>query len=192
MEDMLALRQRIKKKKPKFVRQEIQRRKKLTEKWRQPKGYHSKIRRKFGGKRKQPGMGYCSPKAVKGLSKQGLNLVNVSTLNIIEKMDAKKDIAIVARVGMKKKIELLKKLLEKKIKILNILNAEEIIKKADEEMKKKKEEKKKREEKKKKSKAESLKKAEEKKKKEEAEEKTEEEKKKEEKEEHRKILEKKE
>ena len=44
MKDKLQKRKEIKKKKPKFVRQEIGKQKKITKKWRKPKGLHSKVR----------------------------------------------------------------------------------------------------------------------------------------------------
>lgn len=186
-EKMLMLR---KAKKKVFLRQEAQRRKKLGKKWRQPKGMHSKMRRKFGGKRAQPGQGYRAPRAVRGLSRQGLNMVRVSKVKDVERMDPKSDIAVIARLGKRKKVDVIKKLLEKKIAMLNMLKPEEFIKKVEEELAKRKEELKAKQAKKKKSKEESLKKAEEKKAKEK--EKTEEEKKEETEEEKRKILEKKE
>ncbi|MBU2589714.1 MAG: 50S ribosomal protein L32e [Nanoarchaeota archaeon] len=189
-EELLILKKKAKKKKPHFLRQEGHRRVKLEEKWRNPKGYHSKTRRKFRGKGKSPNPGYGSPRALKGLTLEGLNIVRVSNLNDLKKLDVKNDAIVIARVGQKKKVELLKRLLELKIKILNVLKPEEFVKKIEDEAMKKKEEKKSREDKKKKEKEERLKKAEEKKKKEE--DKTEEEKQEEAKEEKKKVLEKKE
>jgi len=189
-EDLLVLRKKSKKKKPSFLRQEALKRVKLKNTWRKPKGGQSKTRRKFRGKGRCPNPGYGSPKAVRGLNQDGLNIIRVSNIQDVQKLDAKKDAAIIARVGKKNKIEILKKLIELKIKILNELKPEEFIKKVEDEAKKNKEAKKSREEKKKKEKEERLKKAEEKQKKEE--EKTEEEKTEEAKEEKKKVLEKKE
>lgn len=190
-EDLLILKKRIKAKKPDFVRQEACRRKKLEEKWRQPKGRHSKLRRKFGGKRKHPGMGYCSPRLVKGLTMDGLKPVNVANLKDVDKIDPKTDVAVIAATGLKKKVAIIKKLNEKKVKILNIKEPVAYIKQVEDLMAKKKKEKEAKLKKKELSRKEKLKAAEEKKKKEE-EEKSAEEKEKEAKEEQRKILEKKE
>jgi len=191
-EESLILRRNIKKKKPNFLRQEAQRRKKLAKNWRQPKGGQSKLRKKQGGKRAHPSPGYSSPRKVRGLSREGLIIAAVGNLSEAESLDPKTQGAVISKVGKKKKVEIIKKLLEKKARILNIISPEEFVKETEEEIKKKKQEKKAKQEKKKKSKEERLKKAEEKKKKEEEEKKPEEEKKKEEKEEQRKILEKKE
>jgi len=189
-EKKLILRKAIKKKKPAFMRQEGFRRKKLEKKWRQPKGMHSKMRRKQGAKRKQPSPSYSSPREVKGLSMNGLKMIRVSNVFDADRLDPKNEGAIVANIGARKKVEVLKKLIEKKVTILNILKPEEFIKKVQDKLDAKKKELKVKQEKKKKSKEESLKRAEEKKKEEEA--KSEEEKEEETKEEKRKILEKKE
>ncbi len=189
-EDLLILKKKAKKRKPVFLRQEAHLRVKLADKWRKPKGIQSKMRRKHASKRKSPCVGFRTPKSLRGMDQTGLNIMRVKNVSDLQALDAKTDAAIVANVGKKKKLEIIKKLLELKIKILNIINPEEFLKKAEEEAKKKKEAKQTREEKKKKEKEERLKKAEEEKKKKEAEEKPDEEKKKEEKEEQRKMLEK--
>lgn len=187
MEKMLIIKKKINKRRPKFVRQEGTS-KRILQKvgWRKPKGYHSKIRRKFKGRRKMPNAGYRSPLLVRGLNMQGLKPVLVKNVAEAAALVAKTDAAIIAKVGKKAKVEILKKLVEAKVKILNILNPEKFIADVEAEVKKRKDEKKAKEEKKKKSKEESLKKAAEKKK--ETEEKSEEEKKKEQAEEQRKVL----
>lgn len=189
MSDKMMLKKAIAKIRPAFVRQEGHSKKKLGLKWRKPKGYHSKIRRKFKGRRKMPSPGYASPKALRGLTMKGLNPVLVRNLTDAAGLVAKKDAAIIAKVGKKLKVEMLKVLAGAKVDVLNVLNPEKFIADVEERIRKKKEEQKAKEEKKKKSKAESLKKAEEKKK-EKKEEKTEEELKKEQAEEQRKVLEK--
>jgi len=187
-EALLKLKKDICKKRPEFIRQEAHKKKKLEMKWRQPKGQHSKMRKRFLGHRKHPSPGYRVPKKVRGLTLAGLKPVNVSNVRDAERLDPTTEIAVVANVGEKKKIEILKKLLEKNAKILNVKSPQEHIKSIEEALAKRKEETKKKEEKKQKSKEESLKKAKEKT----IEEKSAEEKAKEEKEEMKKVLEKKE
>lgn len=190
MSDKMMLKKQIAKRRPAFIRQEGTSKKKLQKvKWRKPKGYHSKMRRKFAGRRAMPSPGYGSPKELKGLTMKGLNPVLVRNLADAAGLVAKKDGAIIANVGKKLKVELLKVLAAAKVDVLNVLNPEKFVAEVEAQIKKKQEEKKAKEEKKKKSKAESLKKAEEKKK-EKAEEKTDEEIKKEQAEEQRKLLEK--
>ena len=130
---LLELRTKIKSKKPNFIRQDYQRRKRLGRKlkWRKPKGIHSKIRHKFKGRRKMPSPGYESPTKVKGLHASGLKMVNVSSLENIKKIKKGSEAIIISKsVGMKKRLEILKKAKELDVKVLN-LNVDENIKKIE-------------------------------------------------------------
>ncbi|MEA3379061.1 MAG: eL32 family ribosomal protein [Nanoarchaeota archaeon] len=187
MENLLELRNKMKKKKPDFLRQDGHCKSKLKKKWRQPKGMHSKMRRKLVGYRKQPSTGFCSPKKVRGLCRDGLKSKLIKTSKDLEGFNPKTDGAIVAKIGQRKRLVIIKKILELKFKILNIKNPQEYLKKIEEKIKKKKEQSVKNKAAKKRAKQEAVKKAEEKKEKE-AEENLEE-KTKEEKEEKRKVLE---
>jgi len=189
MNQLLELRKKLKKRKPDFLRQDAHKVKRLKKKWRAPKGIHSKMRRKLRGYRKQPSIGYSSPKKVRYLHPSGLKEILVHNLKNLENINPKIEAAVIAKtVGVRKKIELLKKTKELKINVLNVKNIDEFIKKVEEKFKKQKEKAAKREEEKKKAKEEALKKAKEKKEKEK--EKTEEEKKKEEEKEKKAVLEK--
>lgn len=174
----LELRKRIKGKKPVFLKQDAHKKVRLRKNWRQPRGRHSKMRLKLRGHRKQPSVGYSSPKIVKGLNPQGLKEVRVYNLEDLKNVGKTEGIIIGRTVGLRKKLKLLKKIKEKKdLKLLNVKDIENFIKEIEEKFLAKKKESKEKEEEKKKSKEEAIKKAEERKKKEE--EKTEEEKKKE-------------
>ena len=183
---LMEVRRRIKKKKPTFLRQESHKIIKLNNrpKWRSPKGMHSKIRRKLQSRRVQPSLGYSSPKQVRGLTREGFRPVLIHTLN---QLKDNKVILLSKTLGLRKKLQILKKAEELKIKVLNVKNISDFIRSAEEKIKLKKESSKKLEEKKKKAKAEAEEKAE--KKKEEKKEETPEEKEKREKEEKRKVLE---
>lgn len=165
MKQLLELKKKIAKKRPTYLRSDAHRRKCIPQQWRQPKGMHSKIRLKRRGKISHPGQGVASPKAVRGMTMQGMRPIEVSTAKELERIDSKTQAIVLRRVGQKKRIELLKLALAKKIMILNIRKPEELIKQAEEEMQKIRESKKKKEETKKKRKEEAVKKAEEKKKK---------------------------
>lgn len=183
MTNLLELRRKIKKKTPHFVRQEGFKRKRLARSgWRAPKGVSSKMRTKIDGKRKLPVIGYSSPREVRGLTRDGFKPVLVHSLNELDNIKKDEIIIIGGTVGLKKKLQILEKIKQSKLKVANVKNIEEFIKKSKEDLaakKKEKEEVKKKKEKKK----EKPKKKEEKKE-------TEEEKEKREKEEKRKILEK--
>lgn len=164
MKQLLELKKKIAKKRPRYLRSDAHRRKCIPQQWRQPKGMHSKIRLKRRGKISQPGQGVASPKAVRGLTMQGMRPIEVSTARELERIDPKTQAIVLRRVGQRKRIEILKQALAKKITILNIRKPEELIKQAEEEMQKIRESKKKKEETKKKRKEEAVKKAEENKK----------------------------
>jgi len=108
----------------KFLRQDWMRhsrlgrgRKKL-QKWRRPRGRHSKIRRKRFGYPLKVMIGFSSPKKQAGLI-QGLKPVLVHNLKELSSLN-NKSIAIISRVGAKLKMQMLKYAEEKGIKIQNI------------------------------------------------------------------------
>ncbi|MBW2978142.1 50S ribosomal protein L32e, partial [Candidatus Woesearchaeota archaeon] len=137
--NQLELRKQIKKKKPEFVRQDTKR-KKLELKWRKPKGLHAKMRKKLKGYRKSPSPGYGSPRKVKNLHKSGLNTMLVASIKNLEKINPETDgIILSSTLGLRKKIEIIKKAIEKKIKILNIKDPEQFLKSTEEQIRKKKE-----------------------------------------------------
>ncbi|MBS3171190.1 50S ribosomal protein L32e [Candidatus Woesearchaeota archaeon] len=144
MQQLLELRKKIKENKPEFIRQEYPARKKLEKIWRKPKGIHSKMREKKLGKRKQPSVGYKSPRMVRGLSREGLIPILVYTLNDLVKVTKNNIVIIGKNVGNKKRIELLKKIKEKGFKIQNIKNIDEKIRSLTQEFEKRIKEKKER------------------------------------------------
>lgn len=163
---LLELRKRIKAKKPDFIRSDSHKVKRLGPAWRQPRGMHSKVRRKFKGKRAMPSMGYSSPRKVRGLHGSGMEYKVVRNLSELTNIGKGMAIILAKNLGAKKKFEIIKKALELKLTMLNIKKPEEFIKKVEEAQKAKKEEQKKKEEKKEKTREETIKKAEEKEKKE--------------------------
>ena len=172
---LLELRKKIKSKKPHFIRQQYNKKKSLGKKWHAPKGMHSKMRLSKRGKLKKPSLGFSSPKKVKFLTAQGFKPKLVNNLFDINSVKNDEIIILSSKLGIKKKIQILEKIKELKLNVLNIKNIDEFITKVKEQLKQRKEEAKKKDQKKKEEKAKITKKVEEKK-----EEKTEEEKTKEE------------
>jgi len=130
-QNLLEVRNNMKERKPDFIRQDNPKRMKVNDKWRKPKGIHSKIRHKFKGRRKMPSPGYKSPREAKGLHFSGLKIVNILSINDIIRIRKEREGAVIAKsVGMKKKIEILKKAIELNVNILN-LNVNEQIKKIE-------------------------------------------------------------
>ena len=111
-------------KRPKFIRSDTNRfsrlgknRRKLH-KWRRVRGKSNKLRLGRGGYSKVPAVGFKSPRIESGKINGFVpKLVhNLAELNSLGKNEA----AIIARIGARKKIELIKKADELKIKILNL------------------------------------------------------------------------
>lgn len=117
---LLKLRKKIKKKKPKFTRQENWRYGKLKKCWRKPKGIDSKLKagKKSRGKTVRPG--YSSPLAVRGLAYTGHKTVRVYNIQSIDKIHTPSEAAIIASgIGAKKRAEIIKHAEKKKIRVLN-------------------------------------------------------------------------
>ena len=110
----------------KFVRRDASRyskigknRKKL-QKWKKPKGRDNKMRLKRKSYPAVVSIGYKKPKKESGKI-DNKKIVLVHNLKELKNLD-KNSIAILAKIGAKKKLELIKKASELKIKILNLGN----------------------------------------------------------------------
>jgi len=184
---LLATRKLIKSKKPEFVQQDYHKKKRLSKKWKRPTGLQSKMRHQFKGYNRRVKQGWRSPVEIRGFHGKGLESVIIN--NVAELSNVLKDQGIIvsAKVGLKKRIDILRKAEELKIVVLN-LKSDAVLKKADILKEMKNVEKKEKTEKKKKTIEESLKKAEKKEKDKEKSAETDEDKKKEEKKEKDEVL----
>lgn len=93
---------------------------KNKQKWRRARGKHSKIRRKRMGYPVMPTVGYKKPRSQSGLI-HGLKPILVHNLAELKQAD-KNSIVILARIGAKKKLEMIKQAESMGIKILNMEN----------------------------------------------------------------------
>ena len=119
-EEMLRLRKGIKKKKPKFRRQEWFRKKALGKKWRKPRGIHSKLRTHEKAKGALPKPGYGSPSSVRGLNREGYREIIVRNTKDLQNINPKEDVAVISKtVGRKKRFEILEEARKKNIKVSN-------------------------------------------------------------------------
>jgi len=106
--------------KPKFRRQEWHRYKKLGENWRKARGKLSKARRYQARKPAIPTIGYCSPRATKGLHPSGYQDILVCNIKDLENLDpATQAGRISSTIGLRKREVMLQKAKELGIKILN-------------------------------------------------------------------------
>ncbi len=158
---LLEQRNRIKKKKPEFSKQDSHKKPKLGDRWRKPRGLQSKMRLGKKGYRTCVSKGYKSPTKIKGLNREGFEEIIVSNISQLKTIDTKTQIAVIgAKVGIKKRVEIAKEAEKLKISIGNMKDIPGFIKKIEDNMKKKKEKKKEVEEKKEKTKKENEKKEE--------------------------------
>ncbi len=119
-ERALALRRRLKSKKPRFRRQESWRYKRVSEVWRKPDGVDSKMRKKKKGWPRSVEVGYRGPKVARGLHPSGYVEALIRTVDDVEKVDPKTQaIRIAHAVGARKRIEITARAQEKGIRVLN-------------------------------------------------------------------------
>jgi len=116
---LLQIRKANNKRRPKFLRQDYHHRKKVQDDyWRAPKGSQSKMREKRIGHRAVIKVGYRNPAAVRNLHWTGMHFTHVHNMAALDKINPAAEIAIISgKLGAKKKYEVVKRALEKKISI---------------------------------------------------------------------------
>lgn len=125
----LRLREHVKNKKPKFVRQESWRYKRLKENWRRPRGLDNKMRRKIKGWPPTVNVGYRGPKATRGVHPSGYKEVLVYNTEELKKIDPKTHaVRIAHQVGRRKRAKILVEAKKRKITILNLKEIKEVAK----------------------------------------------------------------
>jgi large subunit ribosomal protein L32e len=118
--EKLWLRKKIKRRTPKFLREEWFRYKRISQKWRRPDGITSKMRMNVKYRPSKARVGYRGPRETRGLHPSGFEEVLVYTIGDIEDLDPKKQAArIGGTVGTKKRVEMKKKAEELDVRILN-------------------------------------------------------------------------
>jgi large subunit ribosomal protein L32e len=149
IKELLKIRKEIKRRKPTFVMQDAHKIKCLPKHWRKPRGIDSKIRLNLKGYNKRIQVGYGSPKAVEGCHPSGLMPIMVANVDDLSKLNKEKQGAvIVGSVGMKKRVDIIKKSKELGITLLNIKDNDKFLQAVTDKLKIRKEEKEKRNKKK--------------------------------------------
>jgi len=132
---LLQLRKEISKRRPRFIQQEAHKRKAVDgSRWKRPKGMDSKMRAQKHGKAALVNPGFRGPAEVRGLHASGLQIILAHTIEEINKIDPKIQGAIIAHVGGRKRIQLIKQCQDKKVTILNYKDANNEIKKVTDAM----------------------------------------------------------
>ena len=109
-----------KKGKPRFIRQEFHKLPRLKEVWRKSRGIDSKKHEGKRGKGETPQDGYKKTAEIRGITPTGFFPYVVRNLADLDKVDTKKQAAVIgATVGRKNRNEIIKAANSKKITILN-------------------------------------------------------------------------
>ncbi len=119
-ERLLRIKAEKNRRRPKFLRSEWHRLKRIQTSWRAPKGIDNKMRHKLKGKRKMPTTGYKNPKDVRGLHPSGFEVVRIFRIEDLETIDPETQIVQIARtVGSKKRIAIIDRAEELEIHVIN-------------------------------------------------------------------------
>ena len=136
----LRTRERVKQKKPKFVRPESWRYVRLKKNWRNPRGLDHKVRLMYKGWPPAAGAGYGGPRGARGLHPSGYREVLVHNIEQLDRVDPKTQAVRIAHtVGKKNRGDILAEARRKKILVLNLRQASEALAKKPEEEKEKEE-----------------------------------------------------
>jgi large subunit ribosomal protein L32e len=118
--EALAVRRRVKGRKPDFKRQESWRYKRVGKSWRKPRGLDSKMRKRVKGWPKSVGVGYRGPKVARGLHPSGYVEVLVRNVDEVVGVDPEKQaVRIGHTVGARKRVEVLARAEELGVRVLN-------------------------------------------------------------------------
>jgi large subunit ribosomal protein L32e len=118
---LLELRKKINKKRPSFRRVESWRYKRVKDSWRKARGIDSQTRMKTKTGVKSPSTGYRGPKKVRGLHPSGYEEVRVHNINDLKDLNNKKHaIKVSAKLGIKKRINLIDYAQNRGFKVLNL------------------------------------------------------------------------
>jgi large subunit ribosomal protein L32e len=119
---LLRLRDVLDDRRPKFVRQAAHRYYRIGRDgaWRRPRGLQSKQRRHYGYRSEIVRVGYRSPAGVRGLVPSGFVPVLVRTSDEIERIDAKREAAVIGRtVGTRRRLVLEEVARKRGVHVLN-------------------------------------------------------------------------
>jgi large subunit ribosomal protein L32e len=117
---LLKVKATLKKRQPVFQRQGSHKLKRVKRVWRAPKGLHSKMRDSRRGYHVKIQGGYQTPKAVRGLDKNGLLPTIVAGIKQLEQLDPKvHSIILQGGLGGRKKLAIIEEANKRKFTINN-------------------------------------------------------------------------
>lgn len=109
----------------KFLRQQANYKKRIAKNWRKPRGHHSKLRENRAGLRPMPQVGYRKPK-VERLKQEAI--VMITNMNDIKELAKGAIVRLSAKIGNKKKAEILEACMKKGLVVLNYSKPAETVK----------------------------------------------------------------
>ncbi len=115
---LLEIKATLKRRQPKFVRQEAYK-DRLEKKWRTPRGLHSKQKANIKGHPALLAKGYQTPRAVRGMTKQGLMPVRVVRVDELAALDPSRHCVVLGKVGARRAIEIIEAAGEKRLTLQN-------------------------------------------------------------------------
>lgn len=124
MKKLLEIKKKIKSKLPTFSRKDSHKKVRIGSKWRKPKGIQNKMRLQLRAHKKIVKAGYRTPNSLRHLTDEGMNVISVSNLKELEKVNSKEDVVIISSsVSNKTRLSMIEFALSKNIKIENLRDA---------------------------------------------------------------------
>ncbi len=105
----------LKKRSKRFVRQDVNKKDRLEEKWHYPKGIHSKLRHRKRGYGLIVKTGYKTPKFIRGRTLDGKLIITIQNKEQLSNIPSDVIIQLSSTLGKKKRIEILTEIIEKKL-----------------------------------------------------------------------------
>ncbi len=116
----IKIRNKLKANKPKFLRLESWRYKRIKSSWRWPRG-KSRMRKSKKGSPKLPSIGYGTKRELRNIHPSGLKEVIIERPEDLKNIDPKEQVIKIATgVGEKKRIVIIEKATDMNLKILNL------------------------------------------------------------------------
>ena len=120
---LMRVRVLMKRREPRWMRMDEWRFLRIAhrESWRRPKGDDNKIRLEIKGYPKRVKIGYGKPRLVRNLHPTGFKLVIVHRPEDVDKVDPTREAIVIGRtVGLRKRIEIVRRAIEKGVRVINV------------------------------------------------------------------------
>lgn len=120
---LLRLRILMERREPRWMRMDEWRFLRIAHKesWRRPRGDDNKIRLEIKGYPKRVKVGYGKPKPVRNLHPSGFKLVIVHRPEEVDKVDPSSEAIVIGRtVGLRKRVEIVRRAIERGVRVMNV------------------------------------------------------------------------